>query len=193
MHIPNKIQIILAGVWIWTLITQYIAKLTFKMVQTLIYLSLKTSIPITTLGPQILSKTRQQVEIIKAYTPYTSSSSTTSKELTSQLNLFLNWYWDSEMCDDMGGISINQLSNILPDKIKNSMLHILYKFTFRYNGGLKPFKYENTEELMSQFKLLVLDLKNATMNILPVLEQNSTTSQKDILFNQLSFNPEFSY
>ena len=189
MHFPNKIQIILAGVWIWTLITQYIAKFTFKMVQTLIYLSLKTPIPITTLGPQILSKTRQQVEIIKAYTP-------TSQELTDQLNLFLNWYWDNEICDETGGISINDLSNILPSSFKNSVLHILYNF--KPINELKNFKYKNTEELIEKFKLLVLDLSNATMEILPILTQNSSNTEspkepKEILFNQLSFNPNFTY
>jgi hypothetical protein len=172
LQIPSKIQLIMAGIYIWSLISHYLSTMLFKFIQISIMLSIKLNLPIIQLGPWILSKSRRKINLFKAYTK--------NKDLTQQIKLFLNWYWDSKMCDEMGGISLNLLHKILPKDI-----HKLY---FIYTTS------ELTHEIQSiieNLHFLTIDLSKSSTTF--YITKMANSSEKEILFNQISFDPLYEY
>lgn len=144
---------------------KYINNITDSIIKLYIVLHIK----LCTLWPSILKK---HIDIIGAY-----AIDGPRVDITTELTLFVNWYWNTELCEDIGGIPFNKLKAILPGI---NTIEIIYRYAYKIDAPI-----------INTIKVLVLDLKNSQVHMFPI--SNDTIIHRDILFNQLSFDPEFEY
>jgi len=168
MTLPNKVQIFLAGMYLWSCITLY----TSKIAQWILSLFIKfvpNYLVITDYGPQKFNEIREKIQIINVESDEIN--------LTDKFNLFINWFWDNNLCEETGGIDFNKIKPLF----KTSILYITYLFNFdeyfTKENHKKYMEYVNHVEMCLDTNQVKLNFKEA----------------KDVMFNQFSFNPEFSF
>lgn len=185
MNNSLKLNMILAGVWLWTHITNLISKMVLKYVQLSVFLTLQLSLPVITLGRWSYDKNRRKIDVLKAY----SISHDHQQDITQQFNLFLNWYWDNEIGD--GGIDVFQLeqvfsfiSNLCYLSKKYSISKIFIVFLHDAHSLLPS----NITDYINKIQFMTINIKENDISVNQTMLNNMSdmhTQQDEILFNQI--------
>lgn len=110
-------------------------------------------------------------------------------DVTNAVKLFLNFYWDKEACDENGGISLTELKNIIGN-CQHGFLWICYLLK---EAGINP--TDPPEVIIPKLKYMFVDLGKEIIYRYGALNIPSMNETKpiDIMFNQVSFNPDFEW
>ena len=174
MELPIKMQLFMICFHIWTSIAYYISKCIYWSIG----LALKyipNNMTLINYGPKKYDDRRQKIHLTKVIAG--------NKQWLNKLNLFINWFWDNDLCDETGGININKLKPFL----QSSYIYIVY--IFELDDKLPELYHAiinlNTDDASYQH------IPDSTEINYPVTPP--TRVDKKIMFNQFSFNPEFSF
>jgi hypothetical protein len=106
-YLPDRIRIFMAATYVWAVILFYIVKFANIMLGLIImYLP-------TLFLPRVNPK--NSIKILKAVDDR-------GNEITKQLNMFMLFKWDKEMCDDKGGIDLDKFT----DYIGSTLIWVAY-------------------------------------------------------------------
>jgi hypothetical protein len=160
-----------------------------KTIKTMILLSIRFGLPLFTIGPKKWNKTRQTINILKAYI----DNNEHVYDFTDQLNLILNWYWDNELCDENGGLSLDKLKTVLPTEFQLSQIYILFMDFIKNNTNenitkIQVWKYN----LFNKLHTVNIDL-NRKISSFQTPKSITEAVEHNIMFNQISFNLNFAY
>lgn len=111
-----------------------------------------------------------------------------SHDSTNAMRLFINMYWDTEACDETGGIQLYKLKQIL-----GKTLDLLW-MCYLYNQPELEISGE-PDKVVPHIKYMFVDLKTSTVykynayNIPEILGVEPI----EVMFDQVSLSPEFSW
>ena len=177
MKLPSRIQIIVWCVWAWSRIIDCLLNMHINMIKTFIALSLKIPICIMPIGPHRWNKKRNNIKILHV--------NVGNCDITQVFTRILDWFWDNELCNFQGGISIANIIQLLPEKYKTTKLYIIYIYS-------KTKECIDVDHFIDNMQLLDINLYDQTKrNIDFNTKHNEYFSE--ILFNQLSFDKNFAF
>lgn len=116
-YIPDRVRIFMFALYIWTYVLYYLTKFAnFLLMLVISYLP-------NIFMPDV--KPKAPVRVLKAVDE-------TGFDITKKLNMFMKFKWDTDLCDDRGGIDLDVFSNY----ISSSIIWVSYILEYDINGNI---------------------------------------------------------
>jgi len=168
MKLPYRTQIFLAGI-------QFTSQIVFywiKLIQYFLGLIIKF-IPnnwVNDFGPKKFDKKRKNVQILNV-------RDQNGNDITKKFNLFVNWLWDDDVCEETGGLNIKKIISLF----QTPVMYIIYLLELD-----KKINTNHIDDLLECLNVLKIDFTDNQVKY-------NNNDAKDIMFNQMSFNPNFDF